>query len=697
MSFHPHPRRSSHWLRLATGLVLLGHVSADLRSTGGDAETSRASASADPKAAELARLFPIAGRFSENPLAQAALKKAKALLAKPAPRHATEAELRAFFPRFTSAAQTAGEAQLLAWAYVTPASPLCGDPVVGEEILTRLELASRVIRDGSQLAFFAPNTDNHYNIFLHESFAFSYLALRTLAPGLMSPDAAARAEATIRAGLVFQAEAPAGHEHNGEYGVIPNIDARYAVQLALGAEILREPGLRAKADLIIANLSRHRLPHGAFNYIAGENECFSYHESVLRDLARYYFLTGHRPAAELLAATRDFYPLSLEPGGVAEYSSAPHWKAFWNGSGTTAGPMIVARFADDPVNRGIAHNQLALNPTLRDVDLLAAAACYEPDGKVAAQPDGAIFADANIGGFRGRFGRFSFLGDARDRRSNHPPIQSATTRRDGDFVGEHLGKATYVGALVTDGPTRLQAFNAALLRVNSRARMDFNRPAWQGSAYLSHASTDRVTLAPDGASAALSARYGLGSAGFGPSFRPIPGWEGAEAWLFVRDRLIGYVALSATQDHKAAELTGRIALGYGRAGAGLQPKALARLGPRLFGYGDLRVRVLDTNYAGLRIEEDAPYFREEAKLATEIVFHDAEGPVPVKRTTRRYFAVEIFPAWAEPAQPATVSLLPEGLVRIAIGPGTPALVFNASVAPSTKPLLAPAGHLLRSE
>ncbi len=644
------------------------------------------------------RIFPVAGPLEENPYAQAALRAAERILKEKIPAATTGAEAARTLPGFTKPFAFAENTQLLIWAFVTPGSPLHQDPAALQAIIRRMDLAALVYAGGSYFPLYPPKVDNHYNVFFFENFAFNLLALRTLAPGTIPSEVLARWEDLLRKGLAFQVNDPAGHENNGEYGLIPNIDLRYANLLALSAALTDVPRLRAKADALIETSARHLLPQGAFNYLGNENECFSYHESVVRDLARYHFLTGSARAAELIRKSRDYYPLSLEPGGVAEYATAPSWKMFWNGSGTTAGPEIVAHFAGDPVNRGIAAEQRRLNPQLAIVSpstLLVTMGCYDAKAPTLPQPDNLIQPDANIGGLRGRFGRFAFFADARDRTNAFAPIHA--TRAPAAAMGAHLGRATYVGALVTDGPTRLQALNAAVLKVGSNVRFDPKKPLWQGSASLSHNSTDQVSLA--GGHGALTARYGLGSSSFGPSFQPRAGWVGEEAWLFSRDHLLGFVAVEATEDSAPVEITGRITLGYGRAGPGLQPKTLQTLPENTFAYGDLRVRIVQTNYANLRVQDRSPHFREEAPTATEIVLHDGDAPAPARKGDRRFFVVEIYPAWAKPSASAdALTLSPSGLVELKSADGTAALTFNpgptAVTRAGTSRPLAPGRHEL---
>ncbi len=670
--------RARHLVRFCVAAVLVGQALTGVAR----AESPTVTATTVP-ATQAAQFFPVSQGVQNNPYAQAALKRVAKILDKKVEIDVPDEVLRAM-PKYTNLREFADEVQLLVWAYVVPDSPRANDPALLAEIVKRMELASRAMQGGSYFARYKPTNDNHYNVFFYESFAYTYLALKTLKPDAIPADARERWERVIREGLEFQAKNPEGHELNGEHGIIPNIDLRYIVLLETGAKLFGDPSLSAKASRLLDYVAKYELPDGAFQYYGGENESFSYQESCIRDLARLHTLTGDPRAAKMIVAAKNYYPLSIEPGGVAEYATAPHWKAFWNGSGMLAGPEMVGHFANDPVNRGIAREQRHRNPDLATVylsDLVIAAGFVDaPDAPTAPQVDGRLVADANIAGFRGRFGRFSFLADARDRRKTLPALTAKDDTR--DFVGTHQGKATYVSAVTVADDDRFQPIDAAVLRVHSAVTTDASKPFWRGSAYLSHNSTDAVSFTPE--FGALSARYELGSATYGPKFLPTTGWEGHEAWFFTKDRMVGYVEIEATADATVESISGRVALGFGRAGPGLKAKEIAELSPGLYSYGDLRVRIVQHTYRELRIDRAAPYYRDANPTATELILIDAQqgGKLSVKKGERRSFVVEVFPAWASADEQIGASEQPDGVIALRVNGGGSTLFLNRSSSPA---------------
>jgi hypothetical protein len=632
--------------------------------------------------------FPLAGTLAENPYAQAALAKIPGILKAAVPEPGV-AGVQQAMPKYTDLKRYADQTQLLVWAWLCPGTPHHQAPAVLAKIVARLDLLSTAQPGGTYFPLYPGKKDNHYNLFLLESFGVSAAALVHGAVAHLPSASVARWKEAMRVGLAYQAENPAGHQLDGEYGVIPNVDLRYLNALAAGIRLLGDVGdYRATSESLLTATEGHLLPDGAFHYFGGENECFSYHESNLRDLARYHVLMGSAKAKELIVRSRNYYPLSIAPGGVIEYTTAPSWKAMWNASGKTVGPQIVAHYADDAVNRGIAREEEARNPGYPEAylsDLLIGMGCWDAGKPVAEAPDRVILPDANVGGFRARFGRFAVVGDARDHRSQVNPIRSENAARS-QMQGRSFGISSRIGATVARADAGRGRLDAALLRVYPAVQFETDKPFWQGAATLADGGPGTAIIA--GPRASLSIAYDMGSAKTGPTYVPRPGWRGLEAWHVTEDHLVGYVAVEATADGRAESLTARIALGYGRAGPDLLPKTIQTVSDGLWRYGDLMVRVVHSDFGAVRLDEAAPYFREEAPKATEIILGGGE-PVarqPVPAGTRRGAVIEVYPAWAKPAEIAVTTT--DGVVALTVA-GRSSLRFNSASEPRT--IAVPAG------
>jgi hypothetical protein len=363
----------------------------------------------------------------------------------------------------------------------------------------------------------------------------------------------------------------------------------------------------------------------------------------------------------------------------------------WNASGKTVGPQIAAYFADDAVNRGIAREEEARNPGYPEAylsDLLIGMGCWDGGKPVAAAPDRVILPDANIGGFRARFGRFAVSADARDHRSLVNPIRSVNAARSA-MKGTSLGVSSRIGATIARAETARGRLDAALLRVYPAVQLEADKPFWQGAATLADGEPGTAIVA--GPRASLSIAYDMGSAKAGPTYVPRPGWRGLEAWHVSEDHLVGYVAVEATAEGQAESLTARVALGYGRAGSDLVPKTIAEAAPDTWRYGDLVVRVVQSDFGPVRIDGEAPYYREEAKKATEIILGggDTAGRRAVPAGTRRAAVIEVYPAWAKP-QDVRVST-EDGVVTLTVGASS--VRFNTAA--DARSITAPAGaHLV---
>lgn len=126
----------------------------------------------------------------------------------------------------------------------------------------------------------------------------------------------------------------------------------------------------------------------------------------------------------MAADARWYYPLSITPQGVAEYSSAPCWKHYWNATKGTATAAIVSLMERCRYNAQVARNDPESANWL-------AATTYLP---VEPQPwwDIAILHDGNTEGTRGRFGRYSFCSTSRNT------------------LQDKRGKLSYVGSMLIE-------------------------------------------------------------------------------------------------------------------------------------------------------------------------------------------------------------------------------------------------------
>ena len=535
----------------------------------------------------------------------------------------------------------AASINLLAWAGLHPQSPRYGDPAVLTEALRRTDayvdaylLTNPVRKDGSIHDFFAL-------YFLLDSIPI----LKNGCPGMIFPsrqvewDAMARKAGEIWYKLNMSHGGWLTKDNPYGFGSFLNHHVTEGMIVMFAGMLLDNPDYVEMGRRVVELQPRHLYPDGAFSYIRYQNECFGYHTVDIEKFVRYWELTGSPVALEMLQKSRNFYPLSAEPGNVNEWWTVPVWKYQWNSSGYGHAQEIIAGLTGCPYNKAYAVQELAYsrgtNPNF------IAAPYFRPDIEPTELPDSYVVYDRNIQGPRGRYGRFSYAASGR-------------------YFGDNdSGKMTFAGCMVADPiDGRRYPLNAALMAVYPSIRLK-QGDNWKSCAYLT--TKEKTAVSNGGMFGALTSKHGLTGADYGPSIWP-SAWAGTQQWLFLPDRIVGMVEVfpeSGTEE-SAFDITGRIKLGYGRSGP-LRKKEIEALGEQAYAYGDLRVRVWEHNFAGIDTQP-AGVLRDTPLKATEIILRDAQSAKAGTQTlhayandTQYYFVVEICPEWC--ASEADVKVL----------------------------------------
>jgi hypothetical protein len=354
--------------------------------------------------------------------------------------------------------------------------------------------------------------------------------------------------------------------HPGRGDCYPNAQSHLMNALLFTGIALDSDRLRKVAAGGVNLMATAFYPDGGTAYIDVQNECFTYHGIMIEDLVRYWQVTGDKQALDLARSSRWYYPISITPQGVAEYSSAPCWKHYWNAVKGTSTASILASLMACPYNAAVA----AINDP--EAHWLATS-LYVP---VKPQPwwDNAVFFDRNIEGPRGRFGQYSFCGTARNT------------------LQAKRGKQTYVGSLwvedsaLVQRSTRGWPLNAALDSAWAEVRLNTKPETlsrWDTHACLSRDETTS-SLASE-SFGAVTAHYRLAQY----SQPPIP-FQGTQQWLLTPQRIVGLIVIESLEDQDAYSMAVALKLLSGRDGSGIRKEWKAK-GPNLFEYGAFNVRL----------------------------------------------------------------------------------------------------------
>ena len=365
-----------------------------------------------------ANYFPAIPGFASNPVAQDAVKRLTTLIISPDTfvKGPVGDDITTKGSGTHNAIMRAEEGLQLVQALCHPQSPFLDDPRIIAPLFRRMEYSYE---------YFVPGNNRVADFAISPPAAQMYLLFTAVHPDLILPSRRAAWEQALRVNSdgimalrekIFAANAP------GTSYV--NADIKYITALAYAGLLFHEPRYLKAAEAGVRLQETALYGDGGFAYIYWQNECFTYHGIAVSELARLWQVTGWPMAKQLIERTRTYYPLSIEPSGIAEFTTASAWKHNWSGAKPGRDALITAAFTNDP------HNQRLALMDLGKGDLWSAS-FWRPDITPAPSPDQYLVHDRNIDGPRGRFGAWSFSGTARD------------------YHDDPRGKSTYVGCVAT--------------------------------------------------------------------------------------------------------------------------------------------------------------------------------------------------------------------------------------------------------
>ncbi len=503
-----------------------------------------------------------------------------------------------------------------------PDSPMAGDP--------RL-IAPMLRRFATVYEYLTPGAKNLADFGISPWIAEMYYLLHSTYPGLILPSYKSWWEKAIEVNSDAIAAKYGSVFLEGKEGTAyPNAHTHYINALLFASLILNRPDYRKMAEAGVKLMATCQYPDGGNAYIGYQNECFTYHPIAVKDMARYWQVTGNQLAYDLAAKTRWYCPLSVEPGGVAEYSMAPSWKPYWNMVYGTDGAALAAALNKCPHNLRIARE----HPPEGTFWL---ASFYRDDFQPAPVPDQYITYDRNTEGPRGRFGAWSFSGTSRD------------------YHDDPRGKLTYVGAMAL-GEKRSPKWplSAALHAAGAEVRFkaaESGTNRWDTHFCLARQERNASAVHKDFASITTSHRLSIYNG-------PATDWAVSQQWLFTRERIVGMVTLEALAELKAYSIGGAVQLLCGRGNWGVR-KTFDTIDANTLKYGALFIRFHDHD-TGLIQTEYTDVFSGNSQMSGRIVLADREPELRMyPKGSRTRFLLEIHPDWVQPAK--SVSVLTDGL------------------------------------
>lgn len=565
--------------------------------------------------------------------------------------------------RFLNAMQ---EARDLALALAHPDSPRRNDPALVAPILRRLSTTCEYFKPGhARLADFG----------ISDNLAETYLLLRTSYPELILPSLRTAWERAIAVNAdAIVARYNPRWSTNDPDKTYPNADVRLINGLLFASIVLDRKDLRDLADRTLAFQLNALFPDGGWTYINKQNECLTYHGINIVAVARNWQVTGSPVAKQLLEGSRWYYPLSVEPSGVVEYSTSPSWKPYWNQHTGAEVAKIIAGITGCPHNARIA----AMGGPGKGN--LVTAPFHRSDITPAPAPDNYVTYDANTLGPRGRFGGWSFSGTTRSTQD----VKLA----DGRFnpAAEFRGRHTYIGAMAIYPAGKIPKgqekwpLSAALDSATVEIRTDPGEPnpfRYDTHAFLSKLDDSHTVVSSDFAS--LTTTYRIVHSRTGAL---LP-WTVRQVWLMTPQRVVGLVELEALEDTKAISAAGMLKFVSGRASWGVR-KEFQGTSDAGATYGDL-VTTVHANTFGPVSTEYTDVFAGNAKKSGLLLMTADGAAGEFKAGSKRHYVVEVRPSWSAPAAGVSGRQLPDGLLTLEVRESDRTLtaVFNPTAAPGS--------------
>jgi hypothetical protein len=195
-------------------------------------------------------------------------------------------------------------------------------------------------------------------------------------------------------------------------GQYPNMDAAYALIMARAGVLYNNANYTQSGRSFVRAIAQNVLPGGGLRYIGSPtftNPGAAYTLLTINYLSRYWRATADTAARGILVAMAPYLPTAWVAPGIAEGTSGPWWKHSIPRADNAGYFEIAAGLTGDSENRYFAERLIALN-RVSPYDAILAADFWQPGIQAISPVDMSMFSDGDIGGVRGRFGEFSWVG-----------------------------------------------------------------------------------------------------------------------------------------------------------------------------------------------------------------------------------------------------------------------------------------------
>jgi hypothetical protein len=378
-----------------------------------------------------------------------------------------------------------------------------------------------------------------------------------------------------------------------------NGDIRIAKAIYFAGIALSNTTYQAKAQQAIDLVMTQAVAgDGATHYVGFNNEVSTYRDVSINSMLWWWVITGSPEMKAALDQTIPYVPLSVEPSGFQEQSTAISYKHMYNGLRGRQAALATAYLYGDRYNYYFGQDV----ESRLDADYaVLLASLYRGSMAPLTPPTDFILYDRAIMGPRGRWADWAFVATGRN------PQTAGPEHDDQGYAGHHGGKNTFIGAMALGSWANNTSLKAALDGVcpefKNKAGVTGDWARSTDGVYRFLSQDENTSTITRDTFATLATDYRLServSSPATPEWGAGTDWFGEQAWLMTEDRVVGLVQIHS---EAAADIYGiniRIVLSGGRVPIIGAYHDVVEVASNEYDFGELSLRIGENNFGGIQ-------------------------------------------------------------------------------------------------
>ncbi|WOO43186.1 hypothetical protein [Rubellicoccus peritrichatus] len=339
---------------------------------------------------------------------------------------------------------------------------------------------------------------------------------------------------------------------------------------------------------------------GATHYVGFNNEAATYHGESIKYMLWWWLMTDSPEMKAALDKTIPYVPLSVEPAGFLEQSTAISYKHMYNGIRGQYAALLKAYLYGDRYNYYFGQD---VEDSPSKIYELLLAILYRGPMTALTPPTDFILYDRAIMGPRGRWADWAFVATGRDVQSPEPE------HADQGYDGRMTGKNTFVGAMALGAFANNTPLKGALdgvapeFKRGTGVTNDWARSRSDDGMYRFLSQDENTSTITRNEFGTLATSYRLServSSNATSDWGAGTDWLGEQLWLLTGDRLVGLVQIRNETAASVYGLDTRIVLTGGRKNIIGQYYDLVETSSNEYEFAELRLRIGENTFGGPR-------------------------------------------------------------------------------------------------